>query len=416
MVEKIKAYFESLEGLSTEALTSSAEKLVRAEKRNIALLIAHIAEMSRRKTYLECGYKNLFDYCVTRLRLSEGSIALRIQVANVSRRFPQILQSLAENRISLTVAGHLAPHLREDNVEKLLSDCAGMTKRAVDEYLVALKPKPVFNPSIRKRPSPVEKRGQARPEGQQETIREREQPKSTCPAPTVEEARRPRPASSSPNLLEPARPDLFNFRFSADKNFKEKFERLAEVLGVENPLKHMAGILEQAVDISLEKKDPKRKLERRLVRQRAKAAPRPDEISTRPERKDRAESRYIPSEVKERVYARAGHQCEFRAVDGTRCSSRTGLEIEHQRPFAIFRSHEERYLRTLCRQHNRFEAERVYGAEFIQNKIEEKRRQKFSEAVPSNGSSSLFAGGYRSSLERAKAEEADQIVGGILPG
>ena len=66
MVKKIKAYFETLEGLSTEALTHSAEKLVRAEKRNVALLIAHIAEMSRRKAELECGYKNLFDYCVRR--------------------------------------------------------------------------------------------------------------------------------------------------------------------------------------------------------------------------------------------------------------------------------------------------------------------------------------------------------------
>ncbi len=384
MVEKIKAYFKSLEGLSTEALTSSAEKLVRAEKRNVTLLIAHIAEMSRRKTYLECGYKNLFDYCVKRLRLSEGSVALRIQVANVSRRFPQLLQSLAENRISLTVAGHLAPHLREDNVEKLLSDCTGMTKRAVDEYLVALRPKPVFHPSIRKRPSPVEKTKVARPEGQQETMREREQSKPPRAARSVEEAPRPRPTSSSPNLLEPARPDRFNFRFSADKNFKEKFERLAEVLGVENPLKHMAEILERAVDISLEKKDPKRKRERRLERQRAKAArrpeSRPDKISTRPEKKDRTESRYIPSEVRERVFERAGHQCQYTSADGTRCSARTRLEIEHVRPFAIYRSHEERYLRALCKRHNRFEAERVYGTEFIQNKIDEKRLQRVSRS------------------------------------
>ncbi len=396
MVEKIKAYFESLEGLSTEALTNSAEKLVRAEKRNVALLIAHIAEMSRRKTYLECGYKNLFDYCVKRLRLSEGSVALRIQVANVSRRFPQLLQSLAQNRISLTVAGHLAPHLREDNVEKLLSDCAGMTKRAVDEYLVALRPKPVFHPSIRKRPSPVENREQARPEGQQETMREREQSKPPCPSPSVEEEQRPRLASPSSNLLEPARPDTFNFRFSADKNFKAKFERLAEVLGVENPLKHMAEILERAVDISLEKKDPKRKRERRLERQRAKAAPRgesrPDEISTRPERKDRAESRYIPSEVRERVFERAGYQCQYRSADGTRCSARTRLEIEHVRPFAIYRSHEERYLRALCKRHNRFQAERVYGAEFIQNKIDEKRRQRVSRGrALQSSASTLFS-------------------------
>ena len=382
MVEKIKAYFESLECLSTEALTNSAEKLVRAEKRNVALLIAHIAEMSRRKTYLECGYKNLFDYCVTRLRLSEGSVALRIQVANVSRRFPQLLQSLAENHISLTVAGHLAPHLHEDNVEKLLLDCAGMTKRTVDEYLVALRPKPVFNPSIRKRPSPVEKTKVAESKGQQEAMREREQSKPPCPSPFVEEAPRPRPTNSSPNLLEPAQPDRFNFRFSADRNFKEKFERLAEVLGVENPLKHMAEILERAVDISLEKKDPKKKRERRLERERAKAAPRepsrPDEIWIQPERKDRAESRYIPTEVRERVFERAGYQCQYRSADGTRCSARTRLEIEHERPFAIYHSHEERYLRALCKRHNRFEADRVYGAEFIQNKIDEERRQRAS--------------------------------------
>src|SRR3972149_7028836 len=151
---KNKTYFETLEGLSTEELDRSAEKLVRAEKRNLALVIAHIAEMSRRKGQLERGYKNLFEYCTRRLHLSEGSVALRIQVANVSRRFPQILVALAENRMSLTVAGLLAPVLTESNVEKLLFDCTGMTKREVEEYLVAFRPKPVFAPSIRKAPSP----------------------------------------------------------------------------------------------------------------------------------------------------------------------------------------------------------------------------------------------------------------------
>ena len=55
MMEKVKTYFETLEGLSTEELDCSTEKLVRAEKRNVALVIAHIAEMSRRKGYLERG-------------------------------------------------------------------------------------------------------------------------------------------------------------------------------------------------------------------------------------------------------------------------------------------------------------------------------------------------------------------------
>ena len=113
MNEYIKTYFERLEGLSTEELDRSTEKLVRDEKRNVALVIAHIAEMSRRKGHVERGYKNLWDYCTTRLNLSEGSVARRLQVANVSRRFPQILVALAENRLSLTVAGLLAPVLTE---------------------------------------------------------------------------------------------------------------------------------------------------------------------------------------------------------------------------------------------------------------------------------------------------------------
>ena len=72
--------------------------------------------IAERNAAIERGYKNLFDYCMRRLGLSEGSVALRIQVANVSRRFPQILVALAESRLSLSVAGRLAPHLQEENV------------------------------------------------------------------------------------------------------------------------------------------------------------------------------------------------------------------------------------------------------------------------------------------------------------
>jgi hypothetical protein len=362
MIERIKTYFETLEKLSTEELDQSIEKLVLVEKRHVALMIAHIAEIARRKGHLERGYQSLFDYCTRRLNLSEGSVWLRIQVANVCRRFPQILVALAENRLSLTVAGLLAPALTEDNVEKLLSDCAGMTKRQAEEYLVALRPKPVFTPSIRKTPSPPA--ADPRPL-LQKTF-------SQC---TSSEATMPRPACKvSPSILEPARPETFNFRFAADRKFKEKFERLAEVLGVENPLLHMAEIMERALDIALDKKDMKRKLARRLERKPRKAdnsryKPRPDEVS-----------RYIPTQTRERVYERAGYQCEYRGPDGTRCRSRTGLEIEHTLPFALHRSHNEKHLRLYCGPHNRLAAERVFGAAFIQKKIDASYPKTLSSA------------------------------------
>ena len=143
MSERFTAYFERLERLSTEDLDRSAAKLVLAERQSVACVIAHIAEISRRRGELERGYPNLFEYCLRRLNLSEGSVALRIQVANVARRFPRVLEALAEGKISLSVAGRLAPHLSEENIERLLGDSAGMTKRAVEEYLVGLRARPV---------------------------------------------------------------------------------------------------------------------------------------------------------------------------------------------------------------------------------------------------------------------------------
>ncbi len=294
-------------------------------------------------------------------------------MANVSRRFPQILVALAENRMSLTVAGLLASVLTVSNVEKLLSDCGGMTKREAEEYLVALRPKPVFASSIRKTPS------RTQPGPLALTSPPNVQTTSPDKTPPVQEAWAGRPAfRTSPSILEPAREELYNFRFAANRKFKDKFERLAEVLGVENPLQHMAEIMEQALDIALDKKDVKRKRARRLEREAKRTGEIlskktcPDEI---PAGEQKAKSRYIPSEVRERVHERAAHQCEFRAQDGTRCRSRTGLEIEHQRPFAIFRSHDERFLRLHCRPHNLLSAERIYGVAFIQEKIDASRRK-----------------------------------------
>ena len=114
--------------------------------------------------------------------------------------------------------------------------------------------------------------------------------------------------------------------------------------------------MEQALDVALDKKDPKRKLERRKARQQrrenaTKAAPRPDEVSEDvvPGVEDEpARSRYVPSEAIERVHARGNNQCEYKSDDGRRCRSRTGLQVDHERPFAIFRSHDERFLRLLC--------------------------------------------------------------------
>ena len=317
MIGKFKSYFKKLEELSRDELIRSAGKLVVAENENIAKLIAHLAEMSARKTALELGYKSLYDYCIHALNLSEGAVPARIHVANVSRRFPELLAALAESRVSLTVAALLAPHLTEDNVDEVISDCASKTRRETEEYVVAFRPKPVFEPSIRKQPEPPTPGTQVEP------------PPSSPPTPPVEKPK------SSPTILQPAQPAIFNFRFSANRDFRDKFERLAEVLGVDNAQAHMADILEKAIDMALDKKDPKKKLERRRKRQKGGAAP--SRSNEMPKKDAPAKSRYVSSEVSERVHERGRYQCVYTGHDGTRCTARTGLHIDHGAPFAIYR-------------------------------------------------------------------------------
>ena len=143
-----------------------------------------------------------------RLNLSEGAVPARIHVANVSRRFLELLVALAETRISLTVASLLAAHVSEDNVDKLISDCAGMTRKETEEYIVTLRPKPVFEPSIRKRPSG--RQPASPPQQQQQPQNDKSSPKA--PEPPLDAT----PPKNSPTILQPAKPDEFNFRFLAD--------------------------------------------------------------------------------------------------------------------------------------------------------------------------------------------------------
>ena len=123
---------------------------------------------------------------------------------------------------------------------------------------MALCPKPVADPTIRQRP--VGSRRESPGVGDEPA--EAAPPELVFPASASEP---PKPAGS----VEPARPEVYNFRFSAGRDLKEKLERLAEVLGIANSTGRMPEVIEKALDLALEKKDPKRKLERRRKREEA---------------------------------------------------------------------------------------------------------------------------------------------------
>jgi 5-methylcytosine-specific restriction endonuclease McrA len=96
---------------------------------------------------------------------------------------------------------------------------------------------------------------------------------------------------------------------------------------------------------------------------RRRPAPR---TSTRP--------RHIPTLVKHAVWQRDGGRCTFVSETGQRCPARTMLEYDHVDPIARGGRATVAGLRLLCRAHNQYEAERVFGAGFMQGKREDARR------------------------------------------
>ncbi|MCB9891512.1 MAG: HNH endonuclease [Planctomycetes bacterium] len=196
--------------------------------------------------------------------------------------------------------------------------------------------------------------------------------------------------------IEPVKPDVFNFRFAASGVFRDKLERLAEVVGVVDVEGKLAELLDMAIEHALDAKDPQRKLERRRKRDARKASaeqgsnaapasasPRPDEVAITIETEiappvvpPKPPSRYVSSELRELVFERANYRCEFVTGGGVRCDERTGLQIDHIVPHGLHGPTVLANLRCFCGVHNRWVAEQVYGEEFMRAKIEEARRKR----------------------------------------
>jgi hypothetical protein len=138
--------------LGDDALLARVKSLADHARSATAELIAHLVEVQRRKLHLASGYSSMFTYCCGALRLSEGETFNRIRAARAARRFPVILDVLAEGAVNLTTVKLLAPHLTDDNHLEVLQSARGLSRREVEKIVARLAPAPDAPTSVRKLP------------------------------------------------------------------------------------------------------------------------------------------------------------------------------------------------------------------------------------------------------------------------
>jgi len=144
----------SLTRIPDAELVAHTKALIARERDVTAELVAHLAELDTRDVHLREGYTSLFVYCRDALGLSEWEAYNRIEVARAARRFPVILEMMAEGSVSLTAVRLLAPHLTPGNHRDVLESARGKRKAEVEEIVAALSPRPDVPSAIRRLPVP----------------------------------------------------------------------------------------------------------------------------------------------------------------------------------------------------------------------------------------------------------------------
>jgi hypothetical protein len=144
----------SLRHLSDRDLLVQVARTAAQERQATAQLLALLMEVDARQLYAKQSCSSLFTYCVQVLHFSEHAAYLRIEAARAARRFPVILERLAEGSLHLTAVSLLAPHLTVANHVEVLDAAHHKSKRDVEQLVARVRPQPDVAAVVRKLPAP----------------------------------------------------------------------------------------------------------------------------------------------------------------------------------------------------------------------------------------------------------------------
>ncbi len=391
----------SLAGLSDSELIRRTHRLDEIERDTVLSIIFHLLEIEKRGLYRERGCPSLFYFCIRSLGYSRSTAARRVRVVRCMRDYPEVRDMLSVGKINPCTVSMISGVLKPGNSKQLLSEVMGRSSRDVEAIVARYNPKL----SVMDRVSTVYVRTElVLPESGDGAGGARggesgvgigpnvgtKEPRASVDNPAEDggggESVRVNHGGKRGNTCEDAdisrRCDVLEKRlkivFGVDPGFMNKVDQVKELLSARHPKGlDFETMFESLMDEYIERHSPEARMKRRKMRA-AKAeksqkttngpqAARGKDHGTVKERVDGPEnSRFIPRSVRDEVFTRDIGQCTFVGLDGTRCESRWNLEIDHIVPYSRGGGNKAGNLRLLCPEHNRLEAERAYGKEFMQ--------------------------------------------------
>ena len=323
--------------LSDTELVARMMRFALRERAALVELIAHLAEFDTRSIYLSDGYRSLFAYCTEVFGFSEHETLNRIAVARAARRFPAILDLLADGSVNLTAVRLVAPHLTAENHRAVLESIRKKSTRDVERIVATLAPRPPAPESIRKTPAPQHSTAPLVPTAA-----------SGGPQPPVQPPALPSLPPSSPrrDAIQPSAPNVYSVHLSIREEIYQKLECARDLLRHTVPDGNLQEILHRALQ----------SLIRDLLKQKFAVT-----ASPRPGRAKNPDDGEIRAEVRRAVFLRSLGACEHVGPRG-RCGSRAFVEFHHTKPRAVGGSGASAgEVMLVCRSHNQYAAEIFFG-------------------------------------------------------
>lgn len=227
--------------VSDTDLTIELKRLLGRERESTARLVACVAEFDARRLYLPMGFSSMFTYCRDHLHLGEGAAYRRIEAARASRRFPEILELVANGAITLTNLALVRQLLTERNHAALLAEISHKTKAETQAIVARIAPKPDAITMLRRLPAARSTRLLA--------------PSTDSVAPVDDAHTRPRtaaPVLSARPVIAPLAPERFKLQITVNQQTYDRLRQVQDLMRHTIPSGDVGLIIERALTCLLQ--------------------------------------------------------------------------------------------------------------------------------------------------------------------
>ncbi len=107
----------SIQKLTNSELHQTLQNLARQEREILSQVLEHIAEVDRRRLYLEMAYPSLFEYLTSHLQYSAGSAQRRIDAARLLKDVPDLTGKLEAGQVNLSQISLVQKTIRQKKVQ-----------------------------------------------------------------------------------------------------------------------------------------------------------------------------------------------------------------------------------------------------------------------------------------------------------